>query len=156
MPIFYSKPADLSFSKHFKEKINDVYSFFPELHQQDVKCGMIRKRGSIQGIATNWTQPRVIRLRHRASLYTIAHELTHLVQGGNYGIPQGEIACDIWVVDRMPLEYLDQPPYYLLHRIDTDWKANRTAIKRLCTEAIAVRRSMRTYISWLRCRIKEL
>ena len=156
MPIFYSKPADLAFSTQFKEKITDVYSFFPELQQQDVKCGIIRKRGSIQGVATSWTQPRVIRLRHRASLYTIAHELTHLVQGGSSGIPQGEVACDIWVLDRMPIEYIDQPPYYLLHRIDTDWKANRVAIKQMCTQAIAARRSMRTYISWLRCRIKEL
>ena len=156
MPVTYSRPADLAFSHKFKEKINDVYSFFPELQNRELKCGVLKTRGPIQGTATSWTKPPVIRLQPTASLFTIAHELTHLIQGRDSGVPHGEIAFDIWTVDRMPVEYLDQQPFYLLHRINADWKTNKAAIKQLCREAIAVRRTVRTYIQWLRCRIKEL
>ena len=156
MPIAFTKPAEQVFSNSFKAKIADVYSFFPELHKQSVICGLIKKRGSVQGIAKSWTLPPLFRVQPTASLYTISHELTHLVQGNSSGIPHGEVACDIWTVDRMPLQYLDQTPYYLLGRIDIDWEENRKAVKRLCRQAIELRISMRTYISWLKCRIKEL
>lgn len=156
MPIGYTRPAEQSFSNSFKEKIADVYTFFPELHHRKVMCGMIKKRGPIQGVAKSWTVPPVFRLHPAASLYTISHELTHLVQRNISGIPHGEIACDIWTIDRMPLRYLDQTPYYLLGRTEIDWHANRNAVKRLCRQAIELRSSMHAYISWLRCRIKEL
>lgn len=156
MPIVFTKPAGRSFSTNFQERIADVYSFFPELHQKQVVCGMIRKRRSVQGTATNWTDPPVFRLRPGVSRFTIAHELTHLVQGRESGIPHGEVACDIWTIDRMPAEYLDIRPYYLFCRIATDWYANRLVVKQLCRRAIELRKSMRTYISWLRYRIKEL
>ena len=156
MPLVYTRHADRLFSDRFKKKIADVYSFFPELQQTNIACGAIIKRGAIQGIATGWTQPPVVRLQPDSSFYTIAHELTHLVQGNGSGIPHGEITCDIWTVDRMPVEYLDQKPYYLLSRISLDWKAKRKDVKRLCRQAIELRSSMHAYIVWLRHHIKEL
>jgi hypothetical protein len=57
----------------------------------------------------------------------------------------------------MPLEFLDQKPYYLLNRIRVDWNAkNKLAVKKLCRLAIELRATVRTYISWLRNQIKEL
>jgi hypothetical protein len=82
--------------------------------------------------------------------------LIHLVQGNGSGIPHGEIACDIWAIDRLPEELLDQRPYYLLKNIKCDWKRNRRAVKQLCAQAIEVRKSRRTYIVWLRGQIKKL
>lgn len=82
--------------------------------------------------------------------------MTHLVQGPLSGIPHGEIACDIWTVNRMPERYLDQPPYYLLDRISVDWQSNKIQIKDLCRQAIDLRPTMRAYIVWLKERIREL
>jgi hypothetical protein len=156
VPIVFTRPAEQAFSNSFKAKIADVFTFFPELHQQKVMCGLIKNRGSVQGVAKSWTLPPLFRIQPAASLYTISHELTHLVQGNTSGIPHGEIACDIWTIDRMPLRYLDQIPYYLLGRTNIDWDENRKAVKTLCRQAIELRSSMRTYITWLKCRIKEL
>lgn len=156
MPIKFTVRADRLFEPQFKEKIINVYSFFPELEQAEITCGAIARRGYVQGIATGWSVPPVFRIQPDSSSYTIAHELTHLVQGKANGIPHGEVACDIWSIDRMPLEYLDQRPHYLLHRIMIDWRKQRKEVKRLCREAIELRRSMRTYIVWLRNQIKEL
>jgi hypothetical protein len=88
----------------------------------------------VEGTATGWTSPPVFRLRPNASRYTIAHELTHLVQGNGSGIPHGEVACDIWIISRLPVELLDQrPAYYLLARQHSrlDWKKNRAAVREL-------------------------
>jgi hypothetical protein len=88
----------------------------------------------VEGTATGWTSPPVFRLCPNASRYTIAQELTHLVQGNGSGIPHGEFACDIWIISRLPVELLDQRLYYLLARrrhSRLDWKKNRAAVKEL-------------------------
>jgi hypothetical protein len=73
-------------------------------------------RGWVEGTATGGTSPPVFHLCPNASRYTIAQELTHLVQGNGPGIPHGEVACDIWIISRLPIELLDQRRYYLLAR----------------------------------------
>ena len=80
----------------------------------------------------------------------------HLIQGNGSGIPRGEVACDIWAVDRLPAELLDQQPYYLMKNSRCDWEKNRDAIKELCGQAIQIRKTRRTYIVWLRDQIKKL
>jgi hypothetical protein len=156
LPIKFTRPAELAFSRTFKESVLDVYSHFPELWQKKITCGAIGRRGSVQGVAACWTDPPVFRLVPGTSSFTIAHELTHLVQGSLSGIPHGETACDIWTIDRMPTRYLDQIPFYLLSGIRIDWRKNRDAVKVLCKQAIELRKSRCTYIKWLRCRLKEL
>ena len=156
MPIEFSRQARQKFSPEFKEKVLNVYSFFPELQEKRIACGLIVKRGLVEGTATGWTSPPVFRLRANVSCYTIAHELTHLVQGNGSGIPHGEVPCDIWTMSRMPIDLLDQRPYYLMKYCKTDWKRNRAAVKELCRQAIELRKEKRTYMVWLRDRIKEL
>lgn len=86
---------------------------------------------------------------------TIAHELTHLLQGE--GVPHGEKACDIWATARLPEEMLDEQPHYLLGHWSRDrWLRNRALAKQLCTQAIEVRRTERTYIRWLSHRFRQL
>jgi hypothetical protein len=156
MPIEFSRQAQQAFRPEFKVRIMQVYDLFPELQGRRISCGMLKKRGWVEGTATGWTDPSVFRLQPNVSSYTIAHELTHLVQGNGSGIPHGEVACDIWALDRLPAELLDQRPYYLLKNSRCDWKKNKYAIKELCSRAIEVRRTRRNYIVWLRGQIKKL
>ena len=156
MPIEFSRQAQQGFSPEFKTKIMQVYGLFPELQGVKISCGLLKGRGWVEGTATGWTSPPVFRLQPDVSSYTIAHELTHLVQGNGSGIPHGEVSCDIWTVDRLPAELLDQRPYYLLKNSRCDWKKNKLVIKDLCRQAIEVRKTQRTYIVWLRGQIKKL
>jgi hypothetical protein len=157
MPIHFTNLAQQTFSSDFKSKIIRVYNFFPELHDKKIICGSIKKRGRIEGIATSWTFPPIFRLRPNVSNYIIAHELTHLTQGNGFGIPHGEVACDIWTVNRMPVEMLDQRPYYLLKRCrGIDWKHDRIIIKEICKQAIEIRKIQRSYIVWLLNQIKSI
>ena len=156
MPVNFTRPAQQTFSAEFKARIIRIYGFFPELQDIKVICGSMKKRSWIEGNAISWTTPPIFRLQPSVSSYTIAHELMHLVQGKGSGIPQGEMACDIWTVDRMPIELLDRRPYYLLRRCRVDWNRNKIIIKKLCRKAIEIRKTNRTYIVWLHYHIKNL
>lgn len=156
MPIEFSAPAQQVFSQGFKTRIMQVYDLFPELQKKRVACGLLKGRSWVEGTAIGWTSPPVFRLRPGVSRYTIAHELTHLIQGNGSGIPHGEVACDIWTVHRLPVELLDQRPYYLMKNSRCDWEKNRHTIKELCKQSIQIRKTRRTYIVWLRSQIRKL
>ena len=156
MPIEFSSRARQAFSPGFKERVMRVYALFPELQEKKISCGLLVKRSWVDGTATSWTYPPVFRLQPNVSSYTIAHELTHLVQGNGSGAPHGEVACDIWTVHRLPVDLLDQRPYYLMKNSRCNWKKNREAIKELCRQAIEIRKTQRAYIVWLRSRINKL
>jgi hypothetical protein len=114
----------------------------------------------VEGTATGWTSPPVFRLRPNASRYTIAHELTHLVQGNGSGIPHGEVACDIWIISRLPVELLDQ------RLCTTCWRGGTAGLtgekeqgcsqEALYLQAIELRKPQRTYIVWLCSQLKRL
>lgn len=151
MTIRFTSVADSRFSARFKERVLQVYSLFPELHDQVITCGFIHRGAHLSGTARSWKQQ--IALQQSVSNTTIAHELTHLLQGN--GVPHGEKACDIWAVARLPEALLDEQPYYLLRHWQRErWLRNRTAVKQLCAQAIEVRRTNRTYIKWLSAQLK--
>ncbi len=156
MPIEFSGPARQTFSLGFKTRISQVYDLFPELQKRRIACGLLRDRGWVEGTAIGWTSPPVFRLRPGVSHYTIAHELTHLIQGDGSGIPHGEVACDIWTVHRLPVELLDQRPCYLMKNSKRDWDKHKGTIKMLCSKAIQIRKTRRTYIIWLHDQIEKL
>jgi hypothetical protein len=156
VPLDFSRYAQQAFSLDFRSKILSVYYYFPELHTKRIICGYLKKHSLIKGTAISWTDPPVFRLRPNVSNYTIAHELTHLVQGNQSGIPHGEVACDIWTIYRMPIELLDEQPYYLLRRSKIDWKNDKIIIKDLCRQAIELRKLRRTYIVWLKNQIFDI
>jgi hypothetical protein len=137
--------AEARFSPQFKERVLRVYSLFPELHDQQITCGFIG-RGHVAGTARSWR--RQIALQPNVSNTTIAHELTHLLQGNS--VPHGEKACDIWAVARLPAEILDEQPCYLLRHWHRErWLRHRASVRELCAQAIEVRKTNRTYIRWL-------
>jgi hypothetical protein len=151
--LVFTKVAGARFSAAFKGRILDVYSLFPELQDRQVKCGFIRKGSRLAGSARSWTSPQQIALQPDASSTTIAHELTHLLQGN--GVPYGEKSCDIWALSR--LEAADEQPYYILrHWKKGRWLRHRESVRRLCIQAIEVRRTNKTYIKWLSGQLRQL
>ena len=127
---------------------------FPELDEHAVTVGITR---SADGIAI--LEDMIIRfdLRRRLpSHYTVAHELTHLLQGLGL-VPHGEVQCDIWTLARDPL-FLDEEPYYLPlpARLRQDWGRIGEDVAALCSRAIDKRPHHRTYIRWLRAELEAL
>src|SRR5438874_8573355 len=129
MTLKFSRQAQGAFSPEFKARIMRTYRLFPELQNKTINCGLLKRRRWIEGMALAWTSPPVFRLQPNVSSFTIAHELTHLVQGKGSRIPQGEVPCDIWTLERLPHELLDQRPYYLLKNTRCNWKSNKEVIK---------------------------
>src|SRR5207245_8780477 len=83
--------------------------------------------------------------------FTIAHELTHLLQKPGLGtVPHGEVQCDIYTLARSSL-FTDDMPTYLpgLRCRKTAWIHHAAAVRDLCIQAIEVRKVTRTYIAWL-------
>ncbi|AIF84776.1 hypothetical protein NTE_02734 [Candidatus Nitrososphaera evergladensis SR1] len=152
----FTRVAEAKFSGEFQERVLKVYGLFPELAEHDIKCGYIRKGMRLLGTARGWTTPKQISLQPNVGRMTIAHELTHLLQGSD-GVPHGEKACDIWAVARLPAEMLDEQPYYLLRHWHRErWLRNRVQAKALCERAIGVRRTERNYIKWLSGELRHL
>ncbi|HEX6068061.1 MAG TPA: hypothetical protein VFZ05_04595 [Nitrososphaera sp.] len=153
--LVFTKVARARFSPSFRERIVQVYSLFPELQDRQVKCGFISRGSRLAGSARSWTVPQQIALQPNASSTTIAHELTHLLQGN--GVPHGEKACDIWAVSRLPPKLADDQPYYILRHWQRDrWLRHRESVRRLCVQAIEVRKTDRNYIKLLSGQLRQL
>ncbi len=135
-------------------RIEHCLLLFPELDEHAVTVGITR---SADGIAV--LEDMIVRfdLRRRLpSHYTVAHELTHLLQGIGL-VPHGEIQCDIWTLARDPL-FLDEEPCYLPlpPSLRQDWSHACRDVAGLCARAIERRPRHRTYIRWLRSELDAL
>lgn len=132
-------------------RLEFVRRFFPELERVSVRVGLARKRGILGWGSLDpehpgiWVRPRL--LHH----FTIAHELTHLLQAMKQ-VPPGERACDLWALARSPL-LVDHPPGYLrvppvLRRRRALTPAQALLLSRAAREAIARRaRGERRYLA---------
>lgn len=85
--------------------------FYPELDRTTVRVGMALKRGVLGWGSLDPERPGVWVRPRRLDTFTIAHELTHLLQARGE-VPHGERACDLWALARSPL-LVDSPPGYL-------------------------------------------
>ena len=140
------------------QKIERAAREFPELEACTLTVGLIMK-SRVHGSADS--RINVIRLNTREksgmSYFTIAHELTHLLQRPGLGtVPKGEVQCDIYALARSPL-FTDDMPTYLpgLQCTKRAWKEHAPAVRDLCIEAIEVRNVRRTYIAWLTRAIEQ-
>lgn len=108
----YSRPA-LSSPHHARihERLEFVRGFFPELDGVTVRVGLVRKPGVLGWGSLDPEQPGVWVRPRRLEAFTIAHELTHLLQARGL-VPRGERACDLWALARSAL-LVDAPPGYL-------------------------------------------
>jgi len=158
MQIELSPPMKRVMTSDLMQRIERTLEEFPELRSYTLKVGLVM-HSDVHGNADS--RNKVIRLNTRAksgtTYFTIAHELTHLLQRPGLGIvPYGEIQCDIYTLARSSL-FTDDMPTYLpgLSCKKREWIHHATAIREMCIEAIEVRKVRRTYIAWLSRAIDE-
>ena len=78
------------------ERVHYVLRYFPEMKDKQIKVGLTRAASgmAVPGGREIWLNP------WRTSYHTIAHELAHLLQRSDAGIPQGERSCDVYSLAR--------------------------------------------------------
>ena len=88
-------------------RVDYVRRFFPELDGETITVGLTRAASGMAVIGGSriWLNPS------RLSYHTIAHELIHLLQLRNLGIPAGERACDVFSLARHWTLNDDRPSY---------------------------------------------
>jgi hypothetical protein len=88
-------------------RVDYVRRFFPELEGETITVGLTRAASgmAVPGGSRIWLNPS------RLSHHTIAHELIHLLQLRNLGIPSGERACDVFSLARHWTLNDDRPSY---------------------------------------------
>ena len=158
MKIELTAPMQKVMTPQLMQRIERTLDEFPELQPHTLRIGLVM-HSNVHGNADS--RNMLIRLNTRArsgmSYFTIAHELTHLLQKPGLGtVPYGEIQCDIYTLARSSL-FTDDMPTYLpgLSCKKRDWTHHAAAVRDLCIEAIEVRKVRRTYIAWLSQAIDE-
>lgn len=169
--LIFTKKANANFSYRFKQRIINVFKFFPELQDEVIYVGWIAPRGWARGSccisssssssSTASTNKKMkISLQPNERNFTIAHEFTHLLQARkkeDLQIPSGERACDVWTLTRLPLEFLDDYPTYIgSYLMRKRWDIIKPQVRELAFSAIEIRRTKRQYIAWLEDEIKKL
>jgi hypothetical protein len=97
--------------ERIRERVEFARRFFPELESVTVRVGLARKRGVLGWGSMDPERPGIWVRPRRLEYFTIAHELTHLLQARGLA-PRGERACDLWALARTPL-LVDHAPGYL-------------------------------------------
>jgi hypothetical protein len=156
----FSRPA--AESPHLgriRERIDLVRSFYPELDGECVRVGLARKRGVLGWASLDPEDPAIWVRPRRLDLFTIAHELTHLLQARGL-VPRGERACDLHALARSPV-LVDTPPGSLrlpaalasLRRLPAPWPER---LHRTARMALAARASgRRDYLSFFERAVAE-
>jgi hypothetical protein len=93
------------------ERLDLVRHHFPELDGVSVRVGLARKRGVLGWGSLDPEAPGIWVRPRRLDRFTIAHELTHLLQARGL-VPRGERACDLWALARSS-SLVDAAPNYL-------------------------------------------
>jgi hypothetical protein len=97
--LTFTKKANANFTNKFKQRIIDIFKYFPELHNEIVLVGWIAPHGWARGSCwcskASTSKPLKISLQPNERNFTIAHEFTHLLQARKkeeLQIPSGERA----------------------------------------------------------------
>ncbi len=94
-----------------RRRLEQVRRHFPELEAVCIRVGLARKRGVLGWGSLDPHHPAIWVRPRRLDYFTIAHELTHLLQARGQ-VPRGERACDLHALARSP-ELVDAVPSYL-------------------------------------------
>ena len=161
--LTFTQKANTNFSHKFKQRIIDVFKYFPELHNQVVCIGWIAPHGWARGSCcfnTSTEKHLKISLQANERNFTIAHEFTHLLQARKkeeLQIPLGERACDVWTLTRLPLELIDDYPSYIgNYFMRKHWDTIKNTVRALAFDAIEIRKTKRQYIVWFEEQVKKL
>jgi hypothetical protein len=161
--LAFTKKANADFTNEFKQRIIDVFKYFPELHKEVVLVGWIAPHGWARGSCCRssacTSKSLKISLQSNERNFTIAHEFTHLLQARKkeeLQIPSGERACDVWTLTRLPLELIDDYPSYLgNYLMRKRWDTIKKAVRELAFDAIEIRKTKRQYIVWFEDEVKK-
>lgn len=93
------------------EKLDFVRRFFPELEGVTIYVGQAIRRDVLGWGSMDPARPGIWVRPIKLAYFTIAHELTHLLQARSL-VPTGERACDLHALARSPL-VIDALPGYL-------------------------------------------
>jgi hypothetical protein len=129
--------------------------YFPELDGETVVVGLTRAASgmAVPGGTRIWLNPT------RLSYHTIAHELVHLLQCRDLGIPAGEKACDVFSMARHWTLNDERPSYVRVPKEIVDdhgrlSEVNAKLVFAVAREAIVQRsQGLRTYISFFECEL---
>ena len=162
--LTFTKKANANFTNKFKQRIIDIFKYFPELHNEIVLVGWIAPHGWARGSCwcskASTSKPLKISLQANERNFTIAHEFTHLLQARKkeeLQIPSGERACDVWALTRLPLELIDDYPSYIgNYRMRKHWDTSKQKVRELAFNAIEIRKTKRQYIIWFEDQVKKL
>jgi len=131
----FSRPAARSpHIRRIRERIEFVRYFFPELDGVTVRVGLARKPGILGWGSLDPERPGIWIRPRRLEYFTIAHELTHLLQARG-AVPRGERACDLWALARSPLLVDVAPGYLRLPRAIRGARVRPEVAARLCEAA---------------------
>ena len=127
-----------------------VRRFFPELDGETVMVGLTRAASgmAVPGGTRIWLNPS------RLSHHTVSHELIHLLQCRDLGIPAGEKACDVFSLARHWTLNDERPSYITLPTTLFDTRgrmseSNARLIFAVAREAVIQRANgLRNYISF--------
>ena len=161
--LTFTRKAHANFTDNYKQRIVDIFKYFPEIHNEIVYVGWIAPHGWARGCCVNAgaDKPLKISLQPNETNFTIAHEFTHLLQvrrKEGLRIPSGEKACDVWTLTRLPVELIDDYPSYIgkSHQMRKHWITIKEKARQLAFQAIEVRKTKRRYIVWFEDEIKKL
>jgi hypothetical protein len=99
------------YRERVQTRLDFVREFFPELESITVRVGLVKRRGVLGWGSLDPEAPGIWIRPRRLESFTIAHELTHLLQARGL-VPCGERACDLFALARSAL-LVDSPPGYL-------------------------------------------
>ena len=107
----FSRPALASrHLKRIRERLDLVRRHFPELDGITIRVGLARARGVLGWGSLDEAQPGIWVRPRRCDLFTIAHELTHLLQARRL-VPGGEASCDLYAMARSAALIDCEPSY---------------------------------------------
>ena len=105
--------------EEISRRLNTLQPYFPELSPL-VRIGLTRLFEGFVYQSSRGTAKLNLEVRRQKNgqwqlptHLTIAHELMHLVQFDSDEIPNGETACDIFTLARLPPRFIDESPTYL-------------------------------------------
>jgi hypothetical protein len=136
--------------------VAQVAGEFPELSGVEVRVDLLPPGSRRLGTASILEHPPRVAFHPRLAgrpqelAATAAHEFMHLLQWPLRQVPNGERACDLYVLARFGTRF-QAPPYYLKvpRRARNDWESWASLACDLARQALEERRNgRRQYLRW--------
>jgi hypothetical protein len=147
-----------SVRNELSSRLNRLHEYFPEVKPR-IKVGITRSYDGLAFQSNEGFVKLMVRVRRTGTgvwkyptYWTLGHELMHLAQFNAKGIPGTERATDIYALARLPPEFIDECPSYLVahRRPRKAWTREHARIAhKLALEAVKQRSNgLRRYAKW--------